>query len=193
MSILQRNKKAAVGIGVAALAVAAIALGTGTYAAFTSTQGGPGGTLAAGTLTLDVSSNPTGTATLFDAANIYPGQVLPTTSVTLKNSGTIDGTLTSVGKVDFNLGGVLQNYLTVSSSCRYLDGGTSTQIFSVKDAPVTTLAPGNTPGIPLKAGQTAKCTFTFALPYSTPNEAQGGKVVISSSFTLTQAMGAPTP
>ena len=62
MSILQRNKKLTVGLGIAAVVVAVAAIGAGTYAAFSDTETGPGGTATAGTLDLEVGGSGSGRA-----------------------------------------------------------------------------------------------------------------------------------
>lgn len=180
MGILQRNKKAAAGIGVAALAVAAIALGTGTYAAFQDQKVGPSGTLAAGTLTLDVTTNPAGQTPLFSATNIAPGYVSPSPmSLTVKNSGSLPGKLNTSITVTPNAGGALQNYLKVSGDC----GGspfTGVPILSI---------PSVINNVPLASNQSYTCNFTFAFPDNggNQNDAQGDKVDFTSNFTLTQA------
>lgn len=187
MSILQRNKKAAAGIGIAAAAVAAIALGTGTYAAFTDTQAGPGGTLAAGTLKLNVSTTPSGTTPLFNAHNIAPGYTSPTPmSITVANSGTLNGKLTAKLGVTATTPAdiALKNYLTVSGSCK---SGSSTNSIPFNNAPVSSI-PATIGTVPLNAGDSFTCNFTFTFPNAgNQNDAQGGAVNFTSNFTLDQA------
>lgn len=89
MSILQKNKKLAAGIGVAAIAAAALALGAGTYAAYTDSENTEA-TFAAGTLNLTV-----GTPVASDPVvwtNLAPGDVQEVT-VSVDNIGTVDGVL----------------------------------------------------------------------------------------------------
>ncbi|MBW0117376.1 TasA family protein [Pseudonocardia abyssalis] len=179
MSILQKNKKLAAGIGVAAVAAAAIALGAGTYAAFTDTEAGPGGTLAAGTLNLDVTTNGSSTIELFSADNIAPGYVSPARTFTIKNSGTINGVLNGSSTVTENTGGDLDSQLFVSGSC------TGTPTFN--NVPVTALATTFS-NVPLNAGASANCSLVFSFPDALNNNlAQGDKVVITSTLNLTQA------
>jgi predicted ribosomally synthesized peptide with SipW-like signal peptide len=63
-----------VGTGVAE--IAALALTAGTYAAFTDSTVGPGGTIRSGNLDLDLATNPRNTATVLDESGLYPGRVL---------------------------------------------------------------------------------------------------------------------
>jgi spore coat-associated protein N len=184
MSILQRNKKKATAIGIAAAAVAAIAIGGGTYAAFTSTATGPSGTLAAGTIQLDVTTTPSGAVPLFSATNIAPGYVSPSPmSVTVKNSGTLDGKLSAIIGVTPNTGGGLQKYLTVQGDCTYPTGHITIP------ATLVTNIPSAINAVPLGAGQTFSCNFTFAFPdnVTDQNDAQGDKVDFTSTFRLKQA------
>lgn len=179
-----KNKKQAAGIGVAALAVAALALGTGTYAAFQDTETGPGGTLAAGTLELNVTTDPAGAVPLFKAEKIAPGYKSPKPmTVTVANSGTIDGVLTADLVATPNTGGGLQKYLTVEGSCTSPAG---TQTFGA--TPITAI-PQVIKNVPLKGGEKVSCNFTFAFPDNggDQNDAQGDKVDFSSKFTLKQA------
>ncbi|MCE0762670.1 CalY family protein [Pseudonocardia kujensis] len=85
------KKKAGIIVGLVALVVAATAIGAGTYAAFTDTETGPGGTQTAGTLDLQVGGDDTATA-LFSASNVAPGFGQNYT-FTLDNTGSIAGTL----------------------------------------------------------------------------------------------------
>ena len=181
MNILPKNKKAAAGVGVAALAVAALALGTGTYAAFSDTEAGPGGTLAAGTLTLDLGG--TGSADLFTAENIAPGYVSPSKTVRIKNSGSIGGVLTSAVAINGH-GGQLQNVLTVGGSCTVPGFGGP---IPIPDTVVGTI--GSVIGQPVNLPANAEivCNFTFKLPGTATNEVQGDTVTIGSNFTLNQA------
>ncbi|WP_433504366.1 TasA family protein [Pseudonocardia halophobica] len=184
MSVLQKNKKAAIGIGVAALAVAGLALGTGTYAAFTDTKAGPGGTLAAGTLALNVSTSPTAAATLFNESNLYPGKPIEEKTVTVQNSGTINGKLTGSLTVDTH-DGQLQDQMTVQVKC---GGGSYSSPITVAAATAAAqnFINSGTP-IALNAGQSETCSFKFALPHNATNDVQGDSITISSNLTLTQA------
>lgn len=180
MTILQKNKKVAAGIGVAAAAAAVLAVGAGTYAAFTDTEAGPGGTLAAGTLSLDVASSPAATTEVFSAGDIAPGYTSGPRTVTVRNSGTVDGTLSATATVGENLGGDLDSQLRVSGNC-------TDSAVGFADQPVSILATGFS-GVSLPAGESTTCTFTFAFPHRADNnDAQGDTVSINSTFTLTQA------
>jgi len=90
MSILQKNKKAAAGIGVVAAAAAVLALGAGTYAAFTDTEQTQA-TFASGTLDLRIGA--TGEAANLKFQGIYPGWSEERT-ITVANAGTVNGLLT---------------------------------------------------------------------------------------------------
>ncbi|QJY46355.1 TasA family protein [Pseudonocardia broussonetiae] len=187
MSVLQKNKKLAAGIGVAAVAAAALALGAGTYASFSDTATGPGGTLAAGTLNLSVTSNPAGVTEIFYASNIAPGYKSGVRSITIANTGNIDGVLT--GTLSVTGGPDLDDQISVTGGC---PGGLTVPPGST----VASLAGpagqflGN--GVALNGGDTATCTFEFEfknLPGTANNAAQGESVVVTSNLTLTQANG----
>src|ERR1700710_2368043 len=197
MSILQ-SKKVRIGIGVAVVVLALAALGTGTYAAFSDTEQGPGGSTASGTLDLTVGS--TGTTQLFSASNIAPGYTQDVV-FTLKNVGSLPGTLTSTLKVtgadvtctepeleaegnttSCNAAGDLQNQMTVSvTKAPGLTAATTA-------VPMATFA---TTGLPvggvIAAGGTAEYDLHFAFPDlsgTTNNKAQGDSVTLSSNFLL---------
>ncbi|WP_218591715.1 TasA family protein [Pseudonocardia oceani] len=178
MSILQKNKKLAAGIGVAAVAAAALALGAGTYAAFSDTEAGPGGTLAAGTLTLDITGSPTATTQLFSASNIAPGYDSGPLIFTIENTGTIDGTVRGDATVTENAGGELDKQLRVSGNCPGTPSNFSNQ-------PVSILTTGFNAEI--DAGDSVVCTFRFTFPHAVNNnDAQGDSVTIDSLFSITQ-------
>ncbi|QJY46354.1 TasA family protein [Pseudonocardia broussonetiae] len=183
MSILQKNKKLAAGIGVAAVAAAAVALGAGTYAAFTDTAEGPGGTLAAGTLSLDVTTNPSGTTTLFSASNIAPGYTSGPRTFIVENTGSIDGVLS--GTFTVTGGQQLAEQIQVTGSC---DRG----IGAFPALPLSQLpaASAGFSGIDVGDQESLTCTFNFEfrnLDAAVNNTAQGQSVVVGSSFTLNQA------
>ena len=182
MRVPVRNKRVAAGIGVAALAAATVALGSGTYAAFTDSETGPGGTLAAGTLSLDLATDPENTATILNESDIYPGKVLPPKTVTIHNGGSLDGLLSVSGTADGH-GGQLQDQLTVSYSC--VSNKAAHPPVTVADRPLATAFPAA--AIPLNSGETVNCNFRFALPHRSDNNlVQGDSVTVASSFTLTQ-------
>lgn len=200
MTALQ-NKKVRLGIGIAAVALAAAAIGAGTYAAFSDTETGPGGTLKAGTLDLTVGGS--GGVTLFTGENIAPGYT-STSTIALTNTGSIPGTLASTlqltgtdvtctepeaeaeGKAQGACapGGDLQNQLTIS----ILSGpGVAAA------TPPVTLAKFAETGfgqIPLGAGATGEYVLKFELPNlsgTENNKVQGDRVTLSSNYTLTQS------
>jgi spore coat-associated protein N len=185
MSIIQRNKKVAAGIGVAAAAAAAIALGTGTFAAFSTTAAGPGGTLAAGTIALQVNGGASA-ANLLEALNLYPTQIV-NRAVTVKNvsgvTAILSGTEVISNEIDSAGDGAWLKYqLQQSSSCTSISGTKTTGPTLVKDV-------SNTVGVgfEIPAGETATCTFTFVLPDQADNNlVQGDSIRVDSSFTLTQ-------
>lgn len=183
MSVLQKNKKVAAGVGITAVAAAALALGAGTFAAFTDTEAGPGGTLAAGTLNLDVTSVPAGATTVFSASNIAPGYTSGPRSVTIANTGNIDGKLT--GTLSVTGGPDLDDQIEVTGGC---PGGLTipagTSLAELAGPAGAFLAAGVT----LDGGQTVTCNFSFTFVSNTDNNAaQGESVVVTSNLVLTQA------
>jgi predicted ribosomally synthesized peptide with SipW-like signal peptide len=92
MTVLQKNKKLAAGIGVAAAAAAVLAVGAGTYASFTDTEDAPSTTFAAGTLDLTVGTPVAATPVVL--TNLAPGSE-QAISVPIDNVGSVDGTLTA--------------------------------------------------------------------------------------------------
>jgi spore coat-associated protein N len=187
VSILTRNKKVAAGVGVAAAAAAAIALGTGTYAAFTATATGPSGTLAAGKMSLVVNGGGA-TTNLFDQENIFPGQTFDK-EITFTNVSPVAGTLSGTETESDVFGSHLKSQMTVSSSCT-IDGSGAAAITS-DPAVLDSLAGKNAVGaVVVPANGVARCKFTFTFADRTDNDlAQGEKVKVDSSFTLTQKIG----
>lgn len=184
-----------VGIGIAALAVAVLAIGLGTFAAFTDTDAGPGGTTAAGTLDLTVGS--TNTTQLFGQSNIAPG-FSQQIGVTLKNAGSLPGTLSST-----------LTAATADVTCtepeQEAEGGACAPAGNLQDQMTVQVisAPGvSTPqaavpwktfvqnGLPaggtVPAGGEATYQLLFALPASADNKVQGDSVTLTSAFTLAQ-------
>jgi spore coat-associated protein N len=204
------RRKAGVIVGLVAVVIAAAAIGAGTYAAFTDTETGPGGTQTAGTLDLEVGSSGT-TSTLFSASNIAPGFTQDYT-FTLKNSGSIAGTLTTAmtytgsdgtctepertaeGSTNgsCNAAGDLQNQMTVSV--------VSSPVSNTATTPVTLATFAGTP-LPgsgsqqITGGQTVSYTLRFALPNDTSttaetnpnNKVQGDGITLNSTFNLVQS------
>ncbi|MBW0091055.1 hypothetical protein I4I73_17215 [Pseudonocardia sp. KRD-184] len=183
MSVLQKNKKVAAGVGVAAVAAAALALGAGTYASFSDTEAGPGGTLAAGTLTLDITSNPSGVTEIFSASGIAPGYTSGTRTITIKNSGNIDGKLT--GTLSVTGGPDLDDQIGITGNCGNLNVPPGATLASLSGPAGNFLSSG----VALNGGQTVTCSFQFTfkeLADETNNLAQGESVVVTSNLTLTQ-------
>jgi spore coat-associated protein N len=201
MSILQ-SKKVRIGLGLAVVVLAVAALGAGTYAAFSDSEKGPGGTTASGTLDLTVGS--TGTTQLFSATNIAP-KYTQDVVLTLNNVGTLPGTLTSTLKVtgadvtctepeleaegkattgSCNAAGDLQNQMTVSV--------TKAPGLTAATTPVT-MAAFATAGLPaggtIPAGSSVEYDLHFVFPDLAGvenNKAQGDSVTLSSDFLITQ-------
>jgi spore coat-associated protein N len=184
MSILQKNKKAAAGIGVVAAAAAVLALGAGTYAAFTDTED-VDATFAAGTLDLVIGGT-TGAGKI-ELANLVPGQVV-THTVSIDNIGTVDGVLS------FNA--TLEESDGVCTEPEQSDGGCGADL---ADA-ITVTAPG-APGVKLSAltsgiglsgislpAQPGPQSFelTFAVDEGAGNEIQGDTVTADITATLEQ-------
>lgn len=186
MSVLQKNKKVAAGIGVAAVAAAALALGAGTYASFSDTATGPGGTLAAGTLGLSVTSNPSDVTEIFSASNIAPGYTSGTRTLTIANTGNIDGKLT--GTLNVTGGTNLRNQIFVTGAC---PGGLTIPANTTVAALVAPATGFLGTGVNLAGGATGTCTFEFTFRDlgAANNAAQGETIVVSSNLTLTQATG----
>ncbi len=92
MTILQ-NTKVRRAAGIAAVVLVVAEIGVGTYAAFSDTEQGPGGTITSGTLDLVVGAAP-GTVELFIATSIAPGFTRDVT-FQVTNAGSVPGTLSS--------------------------------------------------------------------------------------------------
>lgn len=203
-----RKRKAGLIVGLVALVVAAAAIGAGTYAAFTDTETGPGGTETAGTLDLEVGSSGT-TSTLFSASNIAPGFTQDYT-FTLKNAGSVTGTLstamtfsggdgscteperTAEGTTTCNANGNLQDQMQVSV--------VSSPVSSTATPPVSLASFAGTPlpgsgSLKIDGGQTVTYTLRFTLPNDTSttaetnsnNKVQGDTITLNSTFNLVQS------
>jgi spore coat-associated protein N len=199
MTILQ-NTRFRLAVGIAAVVLAVAAIGAGTYAAFSDTEAGPDGTIAAGTLDLVVGATP-GTVNLFAASNIKPGFTQDVT-FTVSNTGSLPGTLSSslmmtgtdgtctepeyvaegVAANGCAAAGNLQEQMTVAVVAG--PGGAAAAV---------PLSQFMTSGLPLPgqlaAGGTATYTLRFALPdlpNTTNNRVQGDTIAITSTFNLVQ-------
>lgn len=184
-------------IGVAAVAVAVLAIGLGTYAAFTDTETGPGGSATGGTLDLTVGSN--ADTVLFNQSNIAPG-FGTTVDVVVRNvgsvAGTVSGHLTATGR-DVSCtepeaeaealgggvcsaGGNLQEQMTV----QVLAGPGATGPGPV--LPLSTFVSSPLPSGTLGANAEGTYKLAFALPAGADNRVQGDRITIGSTFTLIQ-------
>jgi spore coat-associated protein N len=195
MSILQ-NTRFRIGAGVAAVVLAVAAISAGTYAAFTDTEAGPGGTIASGTLDLEVGAAP-GTVSLFSASNIKPGFSQDVT-FRVTNSGSVPGTLSST---------LLMTGadVTCTEPEREAEGGSCAAVGDLQEQMTVAVVAGPggpvaaapvglfvSTGLPspgtLAAGATETYTLRFALPdLTTNNRVQGDSVTITSTFNLVQA------
>ena len=192
MSVLPKNKKVAAGIGVAAAAAAVLALGAGTYAAFTDTESGPGGTFAAGTLDLVVTSAPT-TTPIFNATDITPGYASAPYTLSYRNAGSIPGNLSlSLGVTN------AENDCTepeglVDNTCTGTAGELGGALLITVTGPGITysgsidgLAGGPTPVGALAPGATAQYQVSYSLPQDTGNQVQSDGVLVNASAVLAQ-------
>jgi spore coat-associated protein N len=199
MSILQ-STRARVTIGIVAVVLAVAAIGAGTYAAFSDTEAGPDGTVAAGTLDLVVGAAP-GTVSLFSAANIKPGFSQDVT-FQVSNTGSLPGSLSSQLTLSGTDGTCTEpEYVAegVAAGACAPNGNLQEQmtvaVVSGPGGPVAA-APVNqfvTNGLPsagtLAAGANQAYTLRFALPDlagTVNNKVQGDTITISSTFNLIQ-------
>jgi spore coat-associated protein N len=202
------RKKAGLIVGLVALVVAAAAIGAGTYAAFTDTETGPGGTQTAGTLDLEVGSGGT-TSTLFSASNIAPGFSQDYT-FTLKNAGSVTGTLSTATTFSGGDGSCTEPERTAenATSCNpsgNLQDQMQVVVVSspVSNTPTSAMSLAGFAGAPLpgsgslkiNGGQTVTYTLRFTLPNDTSttaetnsnNKVQGDSVTLNSTFNLVQS------
>ncbi|MGD9986478.1 TasA family protein [Pseudonocardia sp.] len=187
-----RNKKVAAGIGVAAIACAAIAIGSGTYAAFSDTKAGPGGTLAAGTLSLSVGGS-VQTPTV-DLSKIKPGDTVHAT-VTVQNTGSINGNLTATYSLTGSENGCTAaetNPLNNLPACTSGSNGDLVGALELKVNGASVPNPGAGNGSvnvgPLNPSGTATTyDVEITLPQSTDSRVQSDTASLTSTLTLTQA------
>ena len=188
MSVLQKNKKLAAGVGVAAAAAAVLAVGAGTYASFVDTEDVPQTTLAAGTLDLTVGgpSVVSSPATLND---LKPGQRV-TVEYTADNTGTVDGTLS----MNFTTSGAdnscAEPEADATNGCNLpagnlidvlqfeVAGGPSGKVVNFDDQQIPL---GDLPGLP--GPKTFKVTFIVP---DVGNEIMTDSATIQGELTLTQ-------
>lgn len=183
-------RRRAIGGGIAALAVVALALGSETYAAFSSTQAGPSGTLAAGTLTLDVGGF--ATTELFNA-KIAPGDIVQR-SVTMANTGSISGRLTEQYLIVDDENGCTPSE-SAAGGCSARDGNLqeSDELQVSRDGVVYVPVNGMTatgwmPPITLAPGASVTQQFWFKLlDNANNNRVQSDRLRIQSTATLRQS------
>jgi predicted ribosomally synthesized peptide with SipW-like signal peptide len=200
MTILQ-NTRFRLAVGIAAVVLAVAAIGAGTYAAFSDTEAGPDGTIAAGTLDLVVGATP-GTVNLFAASNIKPGFTQDVT-FTVSNTGSLPGTLTSslmmtgtdgtCTEPEYVAEGVLANGCAPAGNLQEQMTVAVVAGPGGATAPAIPLSQFMTSGLPLPgqlaAGATTTYTLRFALPdlpNTTNNRVQGDTIAITSTFNLVQ-------
>ncbi|GAA1868559.1 hypothetical protein GCM10009836_56320 [Pseudonocardia ailaonensis] len=199
-----KRRRAGLIVGVVAAVIAAAAIGAGTYAAFTDTESGPGGTQTAGTLDLEIGG--TGFQTLFTGTNIAPGYTKDFT-FTVKNSGSIAGNLTNSLTLAGADGTCTEPERTAEGGACKAGGDLQDQMtVVVVSSPASTVAttpvimtdfvksplPGN--NINLAANTTGTYVLRFALPNdatttaetNSNNKVQGDTVTLSSTFNLVQ-------
>jgi predicted ribosomally synthesized peptide with SipW-like signal peptide len=187
VSVLQKNKKLAAGIGVAAAAAAVLAVGAGTYASFSDTETGPSTTFAAGTLDLTVGTPAAVPPVVL--SNLAPGSS-QTISVPIANVGSVDGTLSASYTVEGK-----------DNSCvepeGVAEGGTCDDGSELMEKLVLVYR-GNTVGPlatnagrtfdldPLAANSTATVDFVVTVPTGAGNEIMSDDTTMTITFTLDQ-------
>ncbi|GAA3246434.1 hypothetical protein GCM10017691_54520 [Pseudonocardia petroleophila] len=188
MSVLQKNKKLAAGVGVAAVAAAAIALGAGTYAAFSDTETAPDATFTAGTLNLTVGSPTAAPPVVWE--NLAPGS-RQTVTIEVDNTGTVDGFLKAGYSATGTENGCAEPETDAENPCddgsELLEqaqlyyggnlvgtlGGTNTGPFDLFSLPALD-APTNV-------------TFEVRVPDSAGNEIMTDTATMTITFTLVQS------
>lgn len=191
MSVLQKNKKVAAGVGIAAVAAAALALGAGTYAAYTDTEEVPATTFASGSMDLTVGGGVTSESFLFSGFD--PGDSV-TKSITLTNTGTVNGTVS----VDFAVTGEENDCVEPetdaedAATCEEGSELVEKALVKVGDQNLGTLAKldatGLTDVLALNAGKTKTLDITVELPKDTTgNEVMTDNATIVATITLNQA------
>lgn len=188
MTVLQKNKKLAAGIGVAAAAAAVLAVGAGTYASFSDTENIPQTTFAAGNLDLQVGGTVTTQPLKFE--NFKPGDTASRTIV-LTNAGSIAGDLSVKFVVDGGEGGTCVDPETdAEPGC---DAGSELLeqlVVKVNGQSFGTLSELGAKGIPgggsLAAGAKQDLTITVELPKGAGNEVMTDTAAVTAELTLLQ-------
>ncbi len=186
MTVLQKNKKLAAGIGVAAAAAAVLAVGAGTYASFTDTEALPNTTFAAGSLNLEIGG--TITAEPFKYADLKPGDVRNET-LTIDNTGTIDGKLTFTFSVSGAEGSCVEPETDVEKPCDNGSELTEALLVSVagqKAVPLsqvgTSFGPQNLPA----TGGPITVPIQVTVDKNAGNDIMTDSTVVTLSATLVQ-------
>jgi spore coat-associated protein N len=186
MSMLQKNKKLAAGIGVAAVAAAALALGAGTYAAFSDSENAEA-TFAAGTLNLTVGTPVASAPVVW--SNLAPGDSQEVT-VSVDNVGTVDGVLTASYTTSGTEGSCIEPETDDEDPCDPASELLEQAELYYNGALVGVLAgPGGGPftlfDMPALDPST-NVTFEVRVPESAGNEIMTDTATLSIVFTLDQ-------
>jgi predicted ribosomally synthesized peptide with SipW-like signal peptide len=187
MTVLQKNKKLAAGIGVAAAAAAVLAVGAGTYASFSDTESIPQTTFAAGNLDLQVGGTVTTDPLKFE--NFVPGDKA-TRTIVLTNAGSIAGNLSVKFTVNGTEGGCVEPETDVETTC---DGGSELLeqlLVKVNGQDYGSLGTLGTNGIPtggtLAAGAKQDFTIVVELPKGAKNDVMTDTAAVTAELTLVQ-------
>lgn len=186
MSVLQKNKKVAAGIGVAAAAAAVLALGAGTYAAFSDTETVPNTTFAAGSLNLVVGGSVT--TAPFAYNDLKPGSVIDE-SISVDNAGTLDGKLTFAINVSGAENTCVEPETDREPGCSAASELTSALLVSVNNAPAVPLSsfPASFDASTLPAaGDPVTVPIRFTVDPNAGNEIMTDSTTVSFTATLTQ-------
>jgi predicted ribosomally synthesized peptide with SipW-like signal peptide len=188
VSVLQKNKKVAAGIGVAAAAAAVLALGAGTYAAFSDTETAPDATFAAGTLNLTVGAPVAAPPVVW--TNLAPGST-QTVTVQVDNAGTVDGNLSASFTATGTENGCAEPETDVETTCD--DGSELLEQAQLwyGNAQVGTLGGGPFGPFPLfnlpATDFPTNVTFEVRVPTSAGNEIMTDTASMQITFRLDQA------
>jgi predicted ribosomally synthesized peptide with SipW-like signal peptide len=189
MTVLQKNKKLAAGIGVAAAAAAVLAVGAGTYASFVDTENAPTSTYAAGTLNLEVGGSATTNDITFE--NVAPG-FNRTEKITFRNTGTVDGTLSLAFSFTSSENGCAEPENEVPANCTATGNLQNALVVAVNGNRVGTVAQlaagGAVQPVALNAGKDATFDITVSVDKNTVgNEIMTDQVALSAVATLNQS------
>ncbi len=198
MTVLQKNKKLAAGIGVAAAAAAVLAVGAGTYASFVDTENVPQTTLAAGTLDLTVGG-PSVVSSPATLNGLKPGQRVEV-QYTVDNTGSVDGTLSlnfTTSGTDNGCAEPEADGTSVAAACNTATGN----LVGLLEAQIPGVGSGKVVDhdtVPIALGALPAIdgpktiTVTFVVPQTAKNDIMTDTATINGVRTLTQAQ-APAP